>query len=85
VDPRGPGRLDDIRDNVRTQAEEAQRNQWLGDVNQLQLTIEHADRKAARLITGMELQPNWWSLSQQDDRIANEANRSLVVLASPRY
>jgi len=32
IDPSQSGRLDEIRDNLRLQAEEAQRNRWLGDV-----------------------------------------------------
>ena len=42
-------RLNAIRDNLRAQVDEAHKNRWLGDVNQLRITIEHADRKAARL------------------------------------
>ena len=49
IDPSPAGRLDEIRNNLRTQVEEAQRNQWLGDVAQLRITIEHADRKARKL------------------------------------
>src|SRR6478672_12040464 len=47
---RQSGRLDEIRDNLRLQVEEAQRNRWLGDVAQLRLTIQHADRKAEKLM-----------------------------------
>jgi len=47
---RQSGRLDEIRDNLRLQAEEAQRNRWLGDVAQLRLTIQHANRKAEKLM-----------------------------------
>ena len=50
IDPSQSGRLDEIRDNLRLQAEEAQRNRWLGDVAQLRLTIQHADRKAEKLM-----------------------------------
>ena len=32
IDPSQSGRLDEIRDNLRLQVEEAQRNRWLGDV-----------------------------------------------------
>lgn len=42
-------RLDEIRTNLGAQIEEARRNQWIGDVDQLRLTIEHADRKADKL------------------------------------
>jgi integrase len=49
IDRSQAGRLDEIRENLQTQVEEAQRNQWLGDVAQLRLTIDHADRKAEKL------------------------------------
>ena len=49
VEPSQAARLNAIRDNLRAQVDEAQKNRWLGDVNQLRITIEHADRKAARL------------------------------------
>ena len=47
---RQSGRLDEIRDNLRLQVEEAQRDRWLGDVAQLRLTIQHANRKAEKLM-----------------------------------
>lgn len=49
VDPQQAGRLADIRTNLQAQLQEAERNQWLGDVDQLKLTIKHADRKTAQL------------------------------------
>ena len=49
VEPSQARRLDAIRNNLRAQVDEAQKNRWLGDVDQLRITIEHADRKAARL------------------------------------
>lgn len=48
IDPAQAQRLHDIRANLVAQVEEAKVNQWLGDVTQLRLTIEHADRKAAQ-------------------------------------
>ena len=57
VEPAQAARLDEIRDNLRLQVVEAQKNRWLGDVNQLRLTIEHADRKAARLAALTEAAP----------------------------
>lgn len=45
VDPGQVSRLDDIRQSLEHQVVEAEQNQWLGDVDQLRLTIEHADRK----------------------------------------
>ncbi|AGB26818.1 site-specific recombinase XerD (plasmid) [Mycobacterium sp. JS623] len=56
VDPSQLGRLDEIRDNLHIRVKEAQRNQWLGDVNQLRITIEHADRKAERIAGGVAAQ-----------------------------
>lgn len=50
IDPSQSGRLDEIRDNLRLQVEEAQRNRWLGDVAQLRLTIQHAAQKAEQLM-----------------------------------
>lgn len=49
IEPSQAQRLHDIRANLAAQVEEAKANQWLGDVAQLRLTIEHADRKAAQL------------------------------------
>ncbi|MCB0934770.1 recombinase XerD [Mycobacterium sp. 852002-51961_SCH5331710] len=57
VEPTQAARLDAIRDNLRAQVDEAQKNKWLGDVNQLRITIEHADRKAARLAALTEASP----------------------------
>jgi hypothetical protein len=53
ANPAQAARLDEIRNNLCAQVEEAERNQWLGDVNQLRITIDHADRKAARLAAGI--------------------------------
>jgi site-specific recombinase XerD len=49
VDPSQADRLDEIREGLRNQIDEAQRNQWLGDVNQLRITMKHADIKASML------------------------------------
>lgn len=49
IDPGQVGRLADIRTNLEQQIAEAEHNQWLGDVDQLRLTIQHADRKAEQL------------------------------------
>ena len=49
VDPTQAGRLTQIRENLEDQVAEATRHQWLGDVEQLRLTIRHADRKAQQL------------------------------------
>lgn len=49
VDPAQASRLDDIRENLQHQIKEAEQNLWLGDVDQLRLTIEHADRKREQL------------------------------------
>lgn len=49
IDPQQAGRLSDIQTNPEAQLQEAERNQWLGDVDQLKMTIGHADRKAAQL------------------------------------
>ncbi|MGE4362757.1 MAG: hypothetical protein AB7E41_11290 [Mycolicibacterium sp.] len=57
VEPSQAARLNAIRDNLRAQVDEAQKNRWLGDVNQLRITIEHADRKAARLAALTEADP----------------------------
>lgn len=47
-DDQGP-RLQIIRDNLQAQVDEAERNLWLGDVDQLRITIQHADQKAGLL------------------------------------
>lgn len=54
VDPGQADRLNDIRSSLSAQVDEAERNHWLGDVDQLRRTIAHADRKAEQLqrITG---------------------------------
>lgn len=49
VDPGQTGRLAEIRTNLENQVTEAQINQWLGDVDQLRITIAHADRKSEQL------------------------------------
>lgn len=49
VDSAQASRMDDIRENLQHQIKEAEQNQWLGDVDQLRLTIEHADRKREQL------------------------------------
>lgn len=59
VDSAQAGRLTEITENLHAQVAEAERHQWLGDVEQLRLTIRHADRKAreltARTLTAPEL------------------------------
>lgn len=49
VDPGQAQRLQDIRGSLVAQVDEAERNRWLGDVDQLRRTIAHADRKAEQL------------------------------------
>jgi hypothetical protein len=49
VEPSQGERLQQVRENLQAQVDEAKRNKWLGDVDQLQLTIRHADQKAEML------------------------------------
>ena len=64
VDPGQAARLADIRTNLEAQIDEAQRNQWLGDVDQLRLTIAHADRKAAQLRQRLAAEPSVLVIAQ---------------------
>lgn len=57
VDPAQAGRLADLRTNLEAQVSEAERNKWLGDVDQLRLTIQHADRKTAELQQRLGTEP----------------------------
>lgn len=49
VDPGQGNRLQEVRQNLQAQVDEAERNRWLGDVDQLRVTIQHADQKAEML------------------------------------
>jgi len=49
VEPSQKPRLELIRENLQAQVDEAERNQWLGDVDQLRITIRHADRRVEML------------------------------------
>lgn len=57
VDPSQLDRLAEVRTNLEHQVAEAERNQWLGDVDQLRITIHHADQKAAQLRQRIGLTP----------------------------
>lgn len=50
VEPSQSGRLREITENLEAQVVEAERHQWLGDVEQLRLTIKHAARKSEELM-----------------------------------
>lgn len=49
VEPSQGHRLDEVRQNLQAQVDEAAKNQWLGDVDQLRITIQHAEQKAEML------------------------------------
>lgn len=55
VDPSQAPRLGEIRDNLEQQVAEAKENMWLGDVDQLLLTIRHADQKLEQLRESLTL------------------------------
>jgi len=47
VDPSQAVQLDSIEENLHARVDEARANSWLGDVDQLLVTLEHLERKKA--------------------------------------
>lgn len=57
VDPGQAGHLDTIETNLHTRIDEAKANVWLGDVDQLQLTLQHLSTKKAEVQRLLESLP----------------------------
>jgi hypothetical protein len=57
IDPSQAGRLDEIRDNLRGQVDEAQRNQWLGDRQSVTANHRASGSGGREAINFLQLQP----------------------------
>lgn len=57
VDPAQASQLDTIEANLHARVDEARANSWLGDVDQLLVTIEHLEHKKADVQRMLETLP----------------------------